>query len=60
MTKKLLAVVLGLSAWIGGTVAATIGNAPAAAEPLFVIQKAHADYQPSLDGNDPIFILLLG
>jgi LCP family protein required for cell wall assembly len=60
MTKKLLAVVLGLSAWIGGTVAATIGNAPAAADPLFVIQKAHADYTPSLDGNDPIFILLLG
>jgi LCP family protein required for cell wall assembly len=60
MTKKLLAVVLGLCAWIGGTVAASIGSQPAAANPLFVIQKAHADYTPSLDGNDPIFILLLG
>jgi LCP family protein required for cell wall assembly len=27
---------------------------------LFVIQRAHADYTPSLDGNEPIFILLLG
>ena len=61
MTKKLLAVVLGLSAWIGGTVAATIGNGTAAqASPLFVLQQAHADYTPSLDGNTPLFILLLG
>ena len=60
MTKKLIAVVLGLSAWIGGTVAASVGSTPAAAAPLFVIQRAHADYMPSLDGNDPIFILLLG
>jgi LCP family protein required for cell wall assembly len=60
MTKKLIAVVLGLSAWIGGTVAANIGSTPAAAAPLFVIQRAHADYTPSLDGTDPIFVLLLG
>ncbi len=60
MTKKLIAVVLGLSAWIGGTVAANIGSTPAAAAPLFVIQHAHAEYTPSLDGSDPIFILLLG
>ena len=60
MMKKLIAVVLGLSAWIGGTVAASVGSTPAAAAPLFVIQRAHADYMPSLDGNDPIFILLLG
>jgi polyisoprenyl-teichoic acid--peptidoglycan teichoic acid transferase len=60
MTRRLLAVVLGLSAWIAGTVAATIGTSPAAAAPLFVIQRAHADYTPSLDGSDPIFILLMG
>lgn len=60
MTKKLIAVVLGLAAWIGGTVAASIGSTPAAAAPLFVIQRAHATYAPSLDGSDPIFILLLG
>jgi LCP family protein required for cell wall assembly len=60
MTKKALAVVLGLSAWLAGTVAATIGTPVATAAPMFVIQRAHADYTPSLDGNDPIFILLLG
>src|SRR3954452_9849559 len=61
MTKKLLAVVLGLSAWIGGTVAGTIGNGTAAqATPLFELQKAHADFTPSLDGSTPIFILLMG
>ena len=61
MTKKLLAIVLGLSAWIGGTVAASVGTAgSAAAQPMFVIERAHADYTPSLDGTDPIFILLIG
>jgi polyisoprenyl-teichoic acid--peptidoglycan teichoic acid transferase len=61
MTKKLLALVLGLSAWIGGTVAATVGAAPAAtAQPLFQIERAHAGFTPSLEGNDPIFILLMG
>jgi len=62
MTKKLLAIVLGLSAWIGGTMAATLagGGSVAAAQPMFVIERAHADYTPSLDGNDPIFILLMG
>jgi LCP family protein required for cell wall assembly len=61
MNKKVLAVVLGLSAWIGGTVAATIGQAgPAAAAPQFVIAAAHAEYTPSLDGDDPVFVLLLG
>ena len=61
MTKKLLAIVLGLSAWIGGTVAATIGQAgTATAAPMFLIARAHADYTPSLDGNDPVFVLLLG
>jgi len=61
MIKKLLAVVLGLSAWIGGTVAGTIGNGTVAhATPLFELEKAHADFAPSLDGDTPIFILLMG
>ena len=61
MTKKLLAIVLGLSAWIGGAMAAMVGTAgSAAAQPMFVIARAHADYTPSLDGTDPIFILLMG
>ena len=61
MTKKILAIVLGLSAWIGGTVAASVGQTgTAAAQPLFKIERAHADYTPTLDGSEPIFVLLLG
>ena len=61
MTKKILAIVLGLSAWIAGTVAATVGQSgTAAAQTLFKIERAHADYTPSLDGTDPIFVLILG
>jgi LCP family protein required for cell wall assembly len=61
MTKKLLAIVLGLSAWIGGTMAATIGTASsAAAQTMFQIERAHSGFTPSLDGNDPIFILVMG
>jgi LCP family protein required for cell wall assembly len=61
MIKKLLAVVLGLSAWIGGTIAGTIGNGTAAqATPLLKLEQAHADFTPSLDGTTPIFILLMG
>ena len=61
MTKKLIAIVLGLSAWIAGTVAATVGQpTPAAAQVLFKIERAHADYTPTLDGTDPLFILILG
>ena len=51
MTKKILAIVLGLSAWIAGTVAATVGQSgTAAAQTLFKIERAHADYTPTLDG----------
>ena len=61
MTKKILAIVLGLSAWIGGTVAASLGQTgTAAAQTLFKIERAHADYTPTLDGSEPIFVLLLG
>jgi LCP family protein required for cell wall assembly len=61
MTKKLLAIVVGLSAWIAGTMAASIGTAGSAtAQPMFRIERADAGYTPSLEGNDPIFILLMG
>lgn len=61
MTKRLMAVVLTLSAWIGGTVVGSIGAAqPAAGKTLLTIGRAHADYEPPLDGSQPIFILVLG
>ena len=62
MSRRLLAVVLALSAWITGTVAGALTTtAPAsAAMPLLEIGKAHAGYGTALSGNDPIFILVLG
>ena len=62
MIKKCIAVALGLSAWIAGMTAATLGQSgtASAAQPLFAIERAHANYTPSLDGTTPIFILLLG
>ena len=50
-----------LIAWVAGT---AFGTAPrtstAEAAPLFQLQTAHAGYVPSLDGSEPVFILLLG
>jgi LCP family protein required for cell wall assembly len=60
MTKKVIGVVLGLLAWIAGTFVANLTSSPAGAAPAFVVQPAHAEYMPSLDGSDPVFILLLG
>jgi LCP family protein required for cell wall assembly len=54
-------VVAALAAWIAGFTLGTVAPAPrAAAAPFLQIGKAHAGYTPSLDGNEPIFILFLG
>ena len=61
MTKRLLAIVLVLAAWVGGTVAGSLGTTPAAAsDPGILIGKAHADYAPTLTGSKPIVILAVG
>jgi LCP family protein required for cell wall assembly len=59
--RRLLAVILALSSWIAGSVTGSFGAASVASgAPLLEIGRAHADYVPSLTGNKPIFILLLG
>jgi LCP family protein required for cell wall assembly len=59
--RKLLGLTLALSAWVTGTVAGSLANAPSAdAAPLLVVGRAHADYLPALSGDKPIFILVLG
>ena len=61
MRRKLLGLTLALSAWVTGTVAGSLANAPAAdAAPLLVVGRAHADYLPALSSDKPIFILILG
>jgi len=51
-----------LAAWVLG---ATLGSVPprgpaAEAAPLLAVGKVHANFTPSLEGHDPIFILALG
>jgi LCP family protein required for cell wall assembly len=53
-------VTLALAAWVGGTVAGGLGSAPAAGVPVFQVGRAHAEFQPALTGDEPIFVLLLG
>ena len=61
MTRRFVAIVLVLAAWIGGTVAGSLGQVPAAASnPGILIGQAHADYTPSLTGSKPIVILAVG
>ena len=61
MRRRLLAATLALVAWVGGTVAGSIGaTTPAVALSAITVGRAHADYVPVMDGSAPIFILLIG
>jgi LCP family protein required for cell wall assembly len=53
--------VTALVAWVAGSALGTIGAvAPASAQAGLVIGKAHAGYAPSLTGNKPIVLLVVG
>jgi polyisoprenyl-teichoic acid--peptidoglycan teichoic acid transferase len=59
--KRVLAATLVLSAWVGGTVLGSIGSAPpASGGALLQVGRAHAEFEPVLDGKEPIFVLVLG
>ena len=61
MRRRVLAISLALTAWIGGSIAGSLGSVThAAGRPALEIGRAHADFVPALTGDDPIFILLLG
>ncbi len=60
MKRRLLALTLALSAWVGGTVTGSLTSVPAAGLPILQVGRAHAEFQPALDGDEPIFVLLLG
>jgi LCP family protein required for cell wall assembly len=59
--RRFVAVLLVLAAWVGGSVAGSLGAPPAAAsDPGILIGSAHADYAPLLTGSTPIVILAVG
>ena len=60
MRRRWIAAFATLAAGVSGLGVATLQATPAASVPLMQIGDAHAEYGPSLTGNEPIFILILG
>ncbi len=60
MRRRRVIAAAALVAWIAGSTLGTVTLKRAVAQPLLVIGKAHASYTPSLTGNKPIFILVIG
>jgi LCP family protein required for cell wall assembly len=60
MRRKMVAVLATLASSVAGLGVATLQATPAASVPLLQIGKAHAEFAPTLQGNRPIFILILG
>jgi polyisoprenyl-teichoic acid--peptidoglycan teichoic acid transferase len=58
--RRLVAAFASLAAGVAGLGVATFQATPAASVPLLQFGKAHADFGPSLRGDKPIFILVLG
>lgn len=56
----MVAAVATLAAGVSGLAVATSQATPAASAPVMQIGDAHAEYAPSLRGDRPIFILILG
>ncbi len=60
MSRRVVAALASLAAGVAGLSVATLQATPAASVPLLQIGKAHAEFDPSLRGNRPVFILVLG
>lgn len=60
MRRRLIAAAATLAAGVSGLGVATLQATPAASVPLMQIGDAHAEFGPSLRGDRPIFILILG
>jgi len=58
--RRLVAAFASLAAGVAGLGVATLQATPAASVPLLEIGKAHAEFDPALKGNRPVFILVLG
>jgi LCP family protein required for cell wall assembly len=60
MRRRLVAALATFAAGVAGLGVATLQATPAASGPLLQIGDAHAEFGPSLRGDRPIFILILG
>lgn len=60
MRTRIVAAATALAAGVAGLGLATLQATPAASVPLLQVSDAHAEFGPALDGDRPIFILILG
>jgi LCP family protein required for cell wall assembly len=60
MGRRLVVSVATLAAGVSGLGVATLQATPAASAPVMQIGDAHAEFGPSLRGDRPIFILIMG
>jgi polyisoprenyl-teichoic acid--peptidoglycan teichoic acid transferase len=58
--RRIAAAAASLTAIVAGAGLAALQTTPAAGAPIFEIGRAHAQFEPTLTGTKPIFILLLG
>ncbi len=59
--RRTLIAVAALVAWVAGSALGSLGAvAPASAQAGLVIGKAHAGFAPSLSGDEPIVLLVVG
>ena len=59
--RRTLIAVTALVAWVAGSALGSLGAvAPASAQAGLVIGKAHAGFAPSLTGDEPIVLLIVG
>ena len=58
--RRLIAALATLAAGVSGLGLATLQATPAASVPMMQIGDAHAEFGPSLHGDRPIFILVIG
>jgi polyisoprenyl-teichoic acid--peptidoglycan teichoic acid transferase len=60
VTRRSTMGAIALVGAIAGLALGALPAPPAASAPVFEIGRAHGEFAPQLDGNEPIFILILG
>ncbi len=60
MIRRFVATAAALAAGVAGLARGALPAPPAASAPVFEVGRAHAEFAPELDGNEPIFILIMG
>jgi polyisoprenyl-teichoic acid--peptidoglycan teichoic acid transferase len=60
IVRRSLVAALALVAGLTGVALAALRATPAASAPVMQIGRAHAEFGPTLEGDRPVFVLLLG